>query len=434
MQGRQLYGGILIALLALTLDACDRVQLLAPTNSTIVVSAPTRVLPLGGSTEVTAFVSEQGGNPVQNGTTVRFIATLGTVNPVEVETRNGLAITTFSAGSTSGIGEVRAMSGGAGGGTTTGSGATATSTSTNSLQITIGAAAVNTVSLRTNPGTVSPAGGTVELIATVVGENSRSLDGIPVTFNTDQGTLSSGTVVTNTSGEAHTFLTTSVKAAVTATAGIKTSTSVTVDVRTGPGLSLTCTACTPIQASGTSNTATVTFTVKKASTSSVLRSAILDFGDGTSQNVGNLAADTTVSHAYAGPSGSTPRLYTAVVTGVDINGEVSSASTSVSVTPAAPLSASITTATGETATAAGQRWTFAATAAGGGEGATPAPIQSYTWHFGDDTEDVTTSGSSTTHIYNVSTTGARYTVTVTARTVDGRTAVGRTEIIAGKFP
>ena len=74
--------------------ACDRVQLLAPTNSTITVTAPNRVLPLGGSTEVTAFVLEQAGTPVQNGTVVRFTATLGSISPTETETRNGLAITT----------------------------------------------------------------------------------------------------------------------------------------------------------------------------------------------------------------------------------------------------------------------------------------------------------------------------------------------------
>src|SRR5204863_446537 len=130
------------------------------------VTAPNRVLPLGGSTEVSAFVLEQSGTPVQNGTVVRFTATLGTVSPGEAETRNGLAIVTFQAGSTSGIAEVRATSGGATGGTSTsGTGTTATTTSTNVIQITIGAAAVNTITLRANPGSVPPNGGTVELIA-----------------------------------------------------------------------------------------------------------------------------------------------------------------------------------------------------------------------------------------------------------------------------
>jgi hypothetical protein len=78
---------IAAALMAWHASVC---QLLAPTNSTITVTAPNRVLPLGGSTEVSAFVLEQSGTPVQNGTVVRFTATLGSISPVEAETRTAL--------------------------------------------------------------------------------------------------------------------------------------------------------------------------------------------------------------------------------------------------------------------------------------------------------------------------------------------------------
>ena len=61
-----------IVVVAGTLAACDKAPLLAPTNSTISVSATTRTLPLGGSTEISAYVIESAGTPVQNGTTVRF--------------------------------------------------------------------------------------------------------------------------------------------------------------------------------------------------------------------------------------------------------------------------------------------------------------------------------------------------------------------------
>lgn len=435
---------VAIAGAVLMMAACERVQLLAPSNSTISVSAPSRVLPFGGSTEVTAFVAEQGGTPVHNGTVVRFTATLGTVNPVEVETRNGLALTTFLAGSTSGVAEVRATSGGATGATsTTGTGTTATATSTNIVQITIGAAAVNTVTLRANPGSVPAGGGTVELIANVVAENGRALDGILVTFNTDQGTLSSAVATTGGNGEARTSLTASQKASVTATAGTKTSTAVTVDLRNGPGVSITCaTTCAAVPALSSNNTATVTFTIKRSTGTgfSNLRSATIDFGDSTSQSLGNLAADAIVPHTYAGPSSSTPRSYTATVTAVDINGETTTAATTVSVTSAPaliPLSVALTAGTPDTALATGHRWTFTATPSGGGETSTaPAPIASYVWDFGDSTDTVTTFGataSTITHIFSVSTAGAKYVVTVTAKTVDGRTVTGRLEIIAGKF-
>ena len=84
-----------ILALAILVAGCDKVPLLAPTSSTISVSAPTRVLPLGGSVEVTAMVLEQSGTPVQNGTTVLFTTSLGSVSPVEAQTRNGQAVTTW---------------------------------------------------------------------------------------------------------------------------------------------------------------------------------------------------------------------------------------------------------------------------------------------------------------------------------------------------
>jgi hypothetical protein len=419
---------------------CERAQLLAPTQSTITISAGTRVLPPNGSTEITAVVIEQAGTPVQNGTTVRFSTNLGRLEPVEAQTRNGVAVTTFFAANSSGLATVRAISGGATGGG--GGGEGEGQTNTNSVEITVGAAAVETVTLRANPGSVGPNGGSVELIATVVSVNGQPLEGITVTFNTDQGDLSEANVTTNASGQARTQLTTSQQAAVTATAGTKTSTpALTVAVRAAPVITISCTPtagtgnCAAVQASSANNTATVLFTVTKASGSSTLRSATIDFGDGSSQNLGNLSggsATTPVTlnlpHTYQGPSGTTPVSYTATVQAVDVNGESTTSSTVVIVTPKptiTPLSVTIGDNCG-TATTTGQRCVFTATVTGGGEGTTSALIQSYTWDFGDDTSEVTTAGNSTAHIY---TADGTFEVTVTVRTVDGKTATGRTELL-----
>lgn len=424
--------GALVMAASLMAGACDKAQLLAPTKSTITVSAPTRVLPSGGSTEVTAFVMEQAGTPVQNGTTVRFTASLGRIDPVEAQTRNGLALTTFFAGTSSGIAEVRATSGAATGG----------DDNLNLVRITIGAAAVNTVTMRANPGSIGPGGGSVELIASVVGENGQALEGVVVTFNADQGSLGSSTATTNTGGEARTTLTTNQQTIVSATAGVKTSANVTITVRSGPIVSIACAPasgtgnCAAVQASTSTNTATVLFTVKKPTGSSTLRTATIDFGDGTSQSLGNLAGgEATVTHTYSGPSGSTARAYTATVQATDINGESAAASTGVIITPLTPptpptpINVTVSGSSG-TATATGQRWEFTATATGGGDGGTGnAAIQSYEWDFGDDSDDVTTSGNITAHVYKTELTAQAYTVTVTVRTADGRTATGRTEIL-----
>src|SRR3954471_1176724 len=145
-----------VAALAVLVSSCDKAPLLAPTSSTISVTAPTRVLPLGGSTEISAYVIEQAGTAVQNGTSVRFTTSLGRVDPVDVETHNGMATTTFFAGDVSGVAEVRATSGNAGVGSTTsgGTGTPAAPTAVNVVQITIGAAAVESLTVRTNPATV----------------------------------------------------------------------------------------------------------------------------------------------------------------------------------------------------------------------------------------------------------------------------------------
>jgi adhesin/invasin len=398
---------------------------LAPTKSTITVSAPTRVLPTGGTTEVTALVVEEAGTPVTNGTTVRFTTSLGRLDPVEAQTRNGVATTTFFAMDTSGVARITAVSGAASGGTN----------NTNVVEITIGAAAVNTVTLRANPGSVGPNGGVVELVATVVAENGRALEGINVTFSADQGTLSSNTAMTNANGEARTTLTTSQQTVASATAGTKTSSNVTISVRSAPIVSIACAPasgtgnCAAVQASSTNNTATVLLTVTRPTGSSTLRTVTLDFGDGASQALGNLAGGTaTITHTYGGPEGSTARTYTATVAAVDINGETGATSTTIIITPKpaitpinVTISSSCTTTTGLV-----QTCTFTATATGGGDGGTGnAAIQSYTWDFGDGSNEVTTSGNITSHVFTSE--GAK-TVRVTARTADGRTATGRLEI------
>ena len=113
-----------VVALAVTAAACDSIPLFAPSESTITISSATRILPINGSAEITAVVLERGGTPVQNGTTVRFSTSLGRVDPVEVQTTNGIAL------------------------------------ATNAIRFTIGAAAASTISVRANPSAVPATGGT----------------------------------------------------------------------------------------------------------------------------------------------------------------------------------------------------------------------------------------------------------------------------------
>ena len=102
-----------VVLLAVMTVACDEMQLVAPLESTITVSASATSLPRGGTAEVVAIVIEEAGTPVQNGTIVRFSATNGRVEPADVQTREGVARATFIAGTSPGTARITATSGGA---------------------------------------------------------------------------------------------------------------------------------------------------------------------------------------------------------------------------------------------------------------------------------------------------------------------------------
>src|SRR5687768_12657798 len=311
--------GVLAMLVAIS---CDRVPLLAPTNSTVTVDAGSRVVETGGSTTVTAMVIESSGTPVQNGTVVRFTTTLGRLDPVEAQTRNGVATSTFLAGNDSGVAEVRATSGGAGGSSTTttpptnGNGTTTpttpTSTNSNVVMISVGAGAVETVTVRANPASVSTsAGASVSLVATVVGTGGRLLPNIPVSFSATRGTLSATTATTDAQGEARVTLTTNGDTDISVAAGTKTATTKITGVP-GPVVTLTCS----VGGAGTCATATVgqavVFTAARAQGSGNVTSAVLDFGDNSSVNLGTLSGSATIPHTYTQPG-----TYTARLTGTD---------------------------------------------------------------------------------------------------------------------
>ena len=315
----RLAGAAALAFAQLAVIACDKMPLVAPTASTVTLTSGALVLPAGGSTDVSAFVAESSGTPVQNGTVVRFATNLGRVDPVEAQTRNGMALTRFHAGDVSGIADVRATSGSAGG---TASGGTGTTASTNVVQISVGAAAVDTVTLRANPSFVQSRGGTVELIASVLGAGGRALSGVPVTFTTTEGSLSANRVISDESGDARTSLTTERTATVTATAGTKTSSPVTVTRRDPPPVPTVTLAATAGAATvDVGQLWTFTATVAGTDANTLPQRFKWNFGDG-SEAVTN---GNTTSHVYTEPL--VRRVVTVEVT--MSNGETISATTEI---------------------------------------------------------------------------------------------------------
>jgi adhesin/invasin len=293
--------GVLLSLVAM---ACDTVPLTAPTGSALTVTAASSFVPTGGTTEVTAFVAEEGGNVVQNGTSVRFTTNLGRMEPAEAQTRNGVAVSTFIAGDASGVADVVATSGGIGAGSSGSGGGNggSTTTASNKVTITVGAAGVETVILAANPGSVPNDGGTVELLATVSGANGRSVPGVLVTFAASDGQLGSATAITDANGLARTTLTTNRTATVTASAGGKTSAAVTVTRRDPPSVAtatITATGATPVDGLGQSFTFTANVVVTPPDTSILATRFEWVFGDGTSATTNG----PSTTHVYTTGAG-----------------------------------------------------------------------------------------------------------------------------------
>src|SRR5229473_2136998 len=72
---------------------CNKVPLLAPSLSTISLSSTSTIVQSNSTAQVSATVLKQPGTIVQDGTTVTFTTTLGTLSPTVARTTNGVATT-----------------------------------------------------------------------------------------------------------------------------------------------------------------------------------------------------------------------------------------------------------------------------------------------------------------------------------------------------
>jgi adhesin/invasin len=394
------------AVAALVSSGCEQVPLLAPTASTISVSASTRTLPTGGSTEVSALVMEAAGTPVHNGTVVRFSASLGSVDPVEVETRGGIATTTFIAGAASGTAQIRATSGGATGGTGT--------TPTNVLEILIGGAATNAVTVTASPSTLPSTGGTSTITASAVDASGNRIAGVPVTFTTTAGNLSAQTANSDANGEARVTVTTTRTADVTARAGGKES-KATVTVGSTASVALSVSPASP--RAGETVTLTVTPTIP---TGGQAPRVVVTWGDGAQSDLGTVATPRTATHAY-NSAGS--YVITAISTA---EGETSSSSTTVTVNAPGPVALNVTASNPTPARCSPVTFTATATLPTGDT----TPIARYEWaissNVASENETTQTTGNQLTRVFR---TAGTKTITVTAVTSDGRTSVAQTQIV-----
>lgn len=281
---RSAFIGTLMAALAAT--ACDKVPLLAPTNTTIRLVSSVGVLPLTGSADITAVVIESAGTPVQNGTVVTFTSSLGTVEPREARTQNGQVTVRFTAGSQSGTATISAFSGG---------------NRSENLEIRVGAAAAGAVSLRVEAAGGPSTSGAVTIVATVFDSGGNPLRGVPVNFITDAGQLAQSTVISNDAGEARNEIVTSTVARVTARVGTGSSApSADLSVKALATVTLGV-AGSPSGGVATTDTGLPTVFVlehRNPAESNAIRDVQVDFGDGGGTRTGPFIGTANVSYLY----------------------------------------------------------------------------------------------------------------------------------------
>lgn len=387
----------LFALLALV-AACDKVPLLAPTGSTVSLSISSTSVAGNGTAEVVATVIEAGGTPVHNGTEVTFQSSVGTVDPPVARTEGGVARATFRANNASGTARLVAFSGGA---------------QSDEVEVRVGSAAAETVTVRAVPSSIPQNGGPVQVTATVRDVSGNPLAGAQVVFSADNGTLSSNSAVTDTNGEASVTLTTTRQTVVTASVADKEG-ETTINVASFPTATITLNPTTPVAG----QTFQVTITPTVPSGGSPVQSIIVDFGDGTVRTLGSAGGAATVSHAY-----SRPGTYTINVTLVDAAGQRTNTSTVVTIQNAAvgvAVSASPSPAT------AGSPTTVSASITNPNNVA----LTSVRFNFGDGgsvTQAVAGNAPqvSTQHTYQ---SGGNYTVTATAIDANGNQYPGSTQL------
>jgi hypothetical protein len=290
--------------------ACERVPLTAPTGSAITVSVDQSTLPLNGQATVRAVVIESAGTPVHNGTHVTFTSNLGSFNPADTTTVNGVATTTYLAGSISGTSKINAYSGGASG------------NSSGGIEVRIGAAAASgNISVSATPPSISQSGGTVTIAAIVFDASSNPLPGVQVQFTASNGALSATTALTDSSGVARTTLNTTQTSTVTAFAGAAKG-DVVVTVSAAPTVTVeapsTGTAGEPVA---------ITVKVPPPTTGTAPRQiaqVVVDLGDGTLRTFTNVTADIGFTHTYRNAGG-----YTITARASDVNGNTSISSDSI---------------------------------------------------------------------------------------------------------
>lgn len=162
------------------------------TKPILLVSANPSNIAVSGTSTITILARNADGTDMASGTSVFLTTTLGSLQPSNPKVgANGTATSRLTAGTQSGTAEITAVVG---------------TSDPARAQVTIRNAAAS-ISLQPVPATISRQGDEVELQVFVADAQGLALQGAPVSFQTDLGTLDTTVAQTNAQGLATATLT-----------------------------------------------------------------------------------------------------------------------------------------------------------------------------------------------------------------------------------
>jgi hypothetical protein len=297
----------LAAMLLALLASCKFVDLTAPLEASMSISANPIFIDIGERSTITVLISKADGTPVPDETVVTFTTTMGTI-PQRANTRGGVAQVELMSGDQVGVATVTARSG--------------TTFNEVFVDVAIGtvAAVIQNIVLSANPSSLGPNGGFSSISAVAFGDDGEPLENAPVIFSASAGTLASGGALlrTGSNGEARDTLTTDRSTTVTVTSGA-VSASITVEVTDNqpPQAVLVASPTNPFIGQR------VTFNAAGSSDpDGNIVDFAWDFGDGST------ATGERVTHHYE-----TANTFNVLLVVTDNNGSKASATQSITVQP-----------------------------------------------------------------------------------------------------
>jgi PKD repeat protein len=356
---------LLVALFA-GVASCKKSPLFANEGATLIIVSNKAYLKSGGETaHITVMGFDGDGQALHNHTQVLFSASCGTID-AQVELMGGSGAVNFVSGSSSGTAKITARSG---------------EIKSDELEIVIGAAALDSMTIHANPASLPKGGGRSTVSVYAFDAEGNLLAGIPVILSTTKGTFvnGGGLKTTDSQGCVSDVVQLTETATVSAAcAGV--SDSVEIDVTETPDNEVPTAAFSYSPTAPNVNEKVYFNGSLSEDSDGTITDYKWDFGDGTT------GSGQKPSHAY-----SEENTYTVVLTVTDNDGARASCESTIAIetpneTPTADFSYSPTTPK------VGEPIYFN----GGLSEDSDGTIISYKWDFGD---GVVATGENPSHTY-----------------------------------